>query len=266
MVSAIARDLAHSWSGDLVGNATWRDWWLDAGISAYFEGRLVSALYGEPRASMEAVLGLQALRADLAKLEPKDQVLAIDLRDRDPKLAFSAVPREKGRLFMNYLDAKFGRDRFDAFLLGYADHFALKSVTTEQFTQYLSENLLDRFPGIVSRDKVLAWEKAPGIPTDAVLPVTNAFDTVDYARNDWLAGKLQAKTFGLDWIAPQWCYFLDNMPAVLPTKQLDDLDKAYRFTRSENAEVTQCWLGLAISNRYQPAYARLEDYLKTVGR
>ena len=112
----------------------------------------------------------------LLKLEPKDQVLAIDLRDRDPDLAFSEVPYQKGRLFLSFLEAKFGRERFDAFLHAYFDHFAFKSITTEEFNQYLSENLLDRFPGIVAHEQVLAWENAPGIPADAVLPV-NAIST-----------------------------------------------------------------------------------------
>ena len=122
LVSVIAHELAHSWSGNLVTNATWRDVWLNEGFTDFLESRIMTEVYGEPRASMEAVLGLRSLRDDLAKLPPKDQVLAIDLRDRNPELAFSTVPYEKGRLFLRYLDAKFGRERFDAFLHGYFDH------------------------------------------------------------------------------------------------------------------------------------------------
>ena len=266
LVSVIAHELAHSWSGNLVSNATWRDLWLNEGCTDYLEGRIMTAVYGEQRTSMEAVLGLKSLREDLARLKPQDQVLAIDLRDRDPDLAFSAVPYEKGRLFLNYLDAKFGRERFDAFLRGYFDHFAFKSITTEQFTQYLDDNLLHRFPGIVSRAQVLAWENAPGIPADAVLPVSSAFLPVDEARADWLGGKLEPKKFGLDWITQQWLYFLNNMPAALSAKQLGGLDLAYGFTRSRNAEIEHNWLKLVISNDYQPSFARLEEYLKTIGR
>jgi len=176
------------------------------------------------------------------------------------------VPYEKGRLFLNYLDAKFGRDRFDAFLRGYFDHFAFKSVTTEQFNEYLSANLLDRFPGIVTRDQVRTWENAPGIPADAVLPVSSALSQVDQARASWLAGTLQPKKFGLDWAAQQWLYFLDNMPPTLRANQLEGLDQAYGLTRSQNAEIEQSWLVLVVRNNYQPGYARLEDYLKTIGR
>jgi leukotriene-A4 hydrolase len=266
LVSVIAHELAHSWSGNLVTNATWRDLWLNEGFTDYLESRIMSAVYGEQRASMERVLGLESLREDLARLPPKDQVLAIDLRDRDPDLVFSEVPYQKGRLFLSYLDAKFGRDRFDAFLRGYFDHFALKSITTEQFNQYLTANLLDRFPGIVTREQVLAWENDPGLPADAVLPVSSAFQPVDDARAAWLGGKLQAKKFGLDWVTQQWLYFLDNMPPATSADQLGRLDQAYGLTRSQNAEIEHSWLVLVIRNNYQPSYARLEEYLTTIGR
>jgi len=266
LVSVIAHELAHSWSGNLVTNATWRDLWLNEGFTDYLENRIMNAVYGEQRAHMEAVLGLRRLRENLATLKPADQVLAIDLRDRDPDLVFSDVPYEKGRLFLMYLDAKFGRERFDAFLRSYFDHFAFKSITTEQFTEYLTENLLNRYPGIVTHDQVLAWEHDPGIPADAVLPVSSAFDTVDDTRTAWLAGKVQSKKFGLDWVTQQWLYFLDKMPETLSAAQLADLDKAYGLTRSQNAEIEHSWLRIVIRNNYQPGYARLEQYLTRIGR
>src|SRR6266853_778278 len=204
LVSVIAHELAHSWSGNLVTNATWRDLWLNEAFTVYLESRITAVVYGEQRAAMERVLGLQSLRKDLARLSPKDQVLAIDLRDR--------------------------------------------------------------FPGIVTRADVLAWEHEPGLPIGAVLPVSNAFSQVDEARSAWLGGKLQPKTFGLDWVTQQWLYFLDNMPAPLRAEQLGSLDQAYGLTRSQNAEIEHSWLVLVIRNDYQPSYARLEQYLTTVGR
>jgi len=266
LVSVIAHELAHSWSGNLVTNATWRDAWLNEGFTVYLESRITAAVYGEQRASMEAVLGLDGLRADFARLKPADQALAIDLRDRDPDLAFSLVPYEKGRLFLVYLDAKFGRERFDAFLRGYFDHFAFKSITTEQFNQYLEENLLNRFPGIVTRDQVLAWEHAPGLPADAVLPVSTAFVTVDQARSDWLAGRRQLRNLGADWATQQWVHFLDDMPPALGAARMSELDQAFGFTKSQNAEIEHSWLMLAIRNDYRPSNARLEQYLESIGR
>jgi aminopeptidase N len=266
LVSVIAHELAHSWAGNLVGNATWRDLWLNEGFTDYMESRIMTAVYGEQRSSMEAVLGLTSLNGDLAKLKPADQALAIDLRDRDPSEVFSEIPYEKGRLFLNYLDAKFGRERFDTFLRGYFDHFAFKSITSEQFLGYLQENLLDRFPGIVTRDQVDAWVYKPGLPADAVLPVTTLFEPVDSARAAWLSGKLPSKKVGMDWNAQQWLYFLNNMPAALQPAQLADLDKALSLSKSPNAEIAHSWFKLVIANNYQPAFPHLEEYLVTVGR
>jgi leukotriene-A4 hydrolase len=267
LVSMIAHELAHSWSGNLVSNATWRDLWLNEGFTDYLESRIMNAVYGERREMMERVLGLRSLRDDLNKLKPADQILAIDLRDRDPGEVFSAVPYEKGRLFLAFLDAKFGRERFDAFLRGYFDHFAFKSISTEQFLEYLQENLLDRFPGVVTRDQVIAWVTGPGIPPDAVLPTTDAFAPVDEARTSWLSGKIAAKKLDThEWVAQQWEYFLENMPATLTAAQLGDLDQAFGFTRTPNAEIGRRWFLLVIRNHYQPSYVRLEEYLRTIGR
>jgi leukotriene-A4 hydrolase len=267
LVSVIAHELAHSWSGNLVTNATWRDLWLNEGFTVYLESRIMDAVYGERREKMENVLRLRALQDELAKLKPADQILAIDLRDRDPDEVFNAVPYEKGNLFLSFLDAKFGRERFDAFLRAYFDHFAFKSITTEQFLKYLQENLLDRFPGIVTGDQVMAWVSGPGIPPDAVLPTTDAFAQVDEARTSWAGGRVAAKKLDTrDWAAQQWLHFLNNMPATLTAAQLADLDQTFGFTRTANAEIGHSWFLLVIRNHYQPGYVGLEEYLRTVGR
>lgn len=266
LVSVIAHELAHSWAGNLVGNATWRDFWLNEGITDYMESRIMAAVYGEQRSAMEAVLGVKSLQADLARLKPADQILAIDLRDRDPSDGFTEIPYEKGRLFLNYLDARFGRERFDVFLRGYFDHFAFKSVNSEQFLAYLQENLLDRFPGIVTRAQANAWVLAPGLPADAVLPTTSMFQPVDDARTAWLGGTLAAKRIGAGWVTAQWLRFLNEMPPALSAAQLADLDKAFGFGKTPNAEIAHSWFKLVIVNDYQPDFPRLEEYLKAIGR
>ena len=173
----------------------------------------------------------------------------------------------KGRLFLTFLEFKFGRERFDAFLRGYFDHFAFKSISTEQFLAYLKDNLLDRFPGVVSRDEVTQWVMSPGLPADAVLPTSNSFEPVDAARQLWLAGRTPAKKLATrDWDAPQWLYFLDGMPAALRKEQLADLDQAFKLTSGANSVVAARWYLLVIRNGYQPSYQRLEQYLQTVGR
>jgi hypothetical protein len=106
----------------------------------------------------------------------------------------------------------------------------------------------------------------PGIPADAVLPTTNAFEVVDQVRTAWLAGTPAKALATQGWVTQQWLYFLDNMPPLLSSKQLADLDSAFGFTRTPNAEIARSWLLIGIRDSYQPSFVRLQDYLKTIGR
>jgi len=263
---ALAREMAHAWAGNLVSNATWRDLWLTEGMAAYMESRTMAVMYGAERASLEEVAGLQSLREEMAELKPADQLLAVDLRGRDPIQGYTAVPYEKGRLFFNWLDAKFGREHFDGFLRAYFDHFAFKSVSTGQFLQYLRENLLERFPGIVTVAEVDQWVNGPGIPAYAVLPVTTLLQPVDQARDAFTSGNLPAKQFGTDWLGEQWIYFFDKLKAPLSSAQLAALDQAHGFSAGTDGELQSSWFHQVIASDYRAAYPQLEHFLTMVGR
>ncbi len=264
--SVVARAVAQAWAGDLVGGATPRDAWIDTGLAVYMQNRLVREVYGDARVTADRVLAEHSVREDLAQMDRPDQALAADQRDRDPAVPRSAAD-EKGGLLFTFLDGKFGREHLDAFLQGYFEHFAFKSITTEEFLAYLKENLLDRYPGIVSASQVEHWVKEPGLPQDAPLLAVHLYESVDATRSAWLAGKTPAKKLDTRaWITPQWTYFLDGMPGPLRKDQLSDLDQAFGFTRSANAEIASSWFLLVIKSAYQPSYARLEEFLATNGR
>ena len=144
LVALVAHELAHSWSGNLVTNATWRDFWLNEGFTVYLERRIVEDLYGVERAKIEAVLGLQELRDDLARLPARDQVLHINLAGRDPDDGMTQVPYEKGALFLTELERAFGRPRFDAFLLDYFNRHAFQSITTTWTSSSISRRTCSR--------------------------------------------------------------------------------------------------------------------------
>ena len=267
LVSLIAHELAHSWSGNTVTNATWRDLWLNEGFTTYLTYRIMQMVYGDERFDMEAVLGRQDLQADIDRLPAKDQILAIDLRGRDPDDVFSNIPYEKGALFLRELEHKVGRDNFDRFLLGYFEKFAFKSITTDQFIHYLEQTLLKEFGDKLSKQRIEQWIFEPGIPDAAPAPESDAFSVVDQARNDWLAGKIQASEIDSEkWVVHQWLYFLNNMPEKLSQKQLADLDKAFALTSSKNNEIAHSWLLISVNNWYKPAFKRLHDYLTSIGR
>jgi leukotriene A-4 hydrolase/aminopeptidase len=267
LVSLIAHELAHSWSGNTVTNATWRDLWLNEGFTTYLTYRIMEMIYGTDRYNMEAVLGYQDLQADIASLPPEDQIMAIDLRGRNPDDVFSNIPYEKGALFLREIEQKIGRDNFDAFLLEYFKAFSFKSITTDEFIAYVDQTLLNDYPDSLSKARIKQWIFEPGIPAGAPVPESDAFAKIDAARGAFLGNDLAASDIQTgDWTVHEWLYFLNNMPEQLNIDQLNALDAAFDLNNSRNNEIAHSWLMIAVANQYKPAYDRLYNYLVTIGR
>ncbi len=267
LVSLVAHELAHSWSGNLVTNATWRDFWLNEGFTVYLERRIQEAVYGRAREEMEAALGLRDLQDDLGTLEDRDEILHIDLKGRDPDEGSTDVPYEKGALFLRHLEETFGRARFDRFLRSYFDHFAFQSITTDQFLEYLQKNLLDKDPTLAARIPVDEWINKPGIPASSPKPVSSAFSRVEDESKRWLSGGIApGKISTAGWTTQEWLHFLRSLPQELDSKRMAELDQAFQFTRSGNSEIAFQWLVMSIRNHHEPAYPRLEEFLTSIGR
>jgi len=267
LVSLIAHELAHSWSGNAVTNATWRDLWLNEGFTTYLTYRIMEIIYGESRFEMESVLGYQSLEASVASVDKKDQWLAMDVRGRDPDDAFSDIPYEKGALLLKEIEAKVGRKAFDAFLKNYFNAYSFKSLHTEEFLVFLEKNLVSLYPGKLSMERINSWVYQSGLPDGAPHPQSDIFSNVDKIRSAWLAQKRQAKDIDTkQWTVHEWLYFLNNMPKELTQAQLADLDRAFSLTTSKNNEIAHSWLLMTVNNRYMSARSRLEDYLVSIGR
>jgi leukotriene-A4 hydrolase len=267
LVSLIAHELAHSWSGNLVTNATWRDFWLNEGFTTYLERRIIEEIYGADRADMEAVLGLAELRDELKRVPDKDQVLHIDLTGRDPDDGVTRIPYEKGALFVRTLERIFGRERFDAFLRDYFDHFTFKSITTAEFVSFLGERLLGTGADADRLIDLTAWLEQPGLPEGFAEPKSTRLAAIDLAAKGWLDGSTAtANLAAKDWSTQEWLRFLQDMPERLSIDQMNELDRSFKLTTRGNAEIAHQWLLLAIRGRYAPADGRLENYLTTIGR
>ena len=267
LVALIAHELAHSWSGNTITNATWRDLWLNEGFTTYLTYRIMEFVYGEDRFNMESVLGLEDLSTDIESLPVDDQLLAIDLRGRNADDVFSNIPYEKGALFLRELEQKVGRENFDAFLLGYFKDFAFQSITTDQFLTYLEEKLIAQHSEALSLPRIKEWIFEPGVPEGAPIAQSNAFILIDNALNNWVRGEVEAKDINTSgWVFHQWKYFLSNLPEKLTQEQLAELDAAFGLTQSTNNEIAHSWLLISINNWYEPAFGRLHEYLVTIGR
>lgn len=269
LVSLIAHELAHSWSGNLVTNATWNDFWLNEGFTTYFEGRIMEAVYGRPYFDMLAVLGRQALDDAIKEAggpDKPDTRLHLDLAGRDPDEGTSDIAYEKGALFLRTLEAGMGREKFDAFLRTYFDTFAFQSMDSARFVQYLKQNLLGGEEAPAKRLQVDAWVFQPGIPSNAVTPRSEAFDAVDKAVQAFNAGTPAAQLNTANWTTHHWVHFLQTLPDVLDAQKMADLDAAFHLSQTGNSEILDTWLLKVVNSRYEPAYPELEKFLMTVGR
>lgn len=269
LTSLIAHELAHSWSGNLVTNATWDHLWLNEGFTVYIERRIVESLYGRGRAEMEAMLGHQDLVEEIAEAEDADERLRVDLRGRDPDDGLTDVPYEKGALFLRRLEEAYGRDVFDPFLRKWFDDHAFTSVTTAQFEGFLHDELLAKAEVVAGQSEPdpKAWIDNPGIPDAAPVPRSDAFAKVDEALSQYIEGKVSEAQLPVSaWTAHEWLHFLRAVPSSVTQSRLEALDAAFGLTGSGNYEILAQWLDLSIRTGYGAVDARLERFLKTVGR
>ncbi|MBK8226211.1 MAG: M1 family metallopeptidase [Flavobacteriales bacterium] len=267
LTALVAHELAHSWSGNLVTNATWNDFWLNEGFTVYFENRICEAVYGDEYARMLQLLGRQDLHATIAKLEGKgqhaDTHLRLHLEGRDPDEGMNDVAYEKGFALLKLLEEKAGRAKFDAFLRGYFDAHAFRSMTTDDFVAYLDDHLL-KPEGIELN--VAEWIDGAGLPDNAIEPQSDSFAKVEAEIARWASGTAAEQIDVQGWTTFHWMHFLRHLPEGLDSEKMKELDEAFAFTANGNAEVLSAWLELCIRNDFDPAFDRLDQFLTTVGR
>jgi leukotriene-A4 hydrolase len=268
LVSLIAHELAHSWSGNLVTFSSAKHGWLNEGFTSYVEARIVEALYGQDVSDMEYVIARNALRRAIATMPEATQALAVKPgTELDADDALSAVAYDKGAWFLQFLEQRFGREVFDPFLRGYFDHFAFQSITTEQFLAYAKQHLFDAHPNTVTDAEIQEWVYGPGIPAYAPQVLSQRFGIVDSARLGWRGSKqLPPAAITQPWTTQEWLHFLEGMPQTLPVAELAQLDAAYGFTGTANGEIAMRWYPLAIRSGYAEANDAAVDFVQRIGR
>ncbi len=263
LVSLIAHELAHSWSGNLVTNATWNDFWLNEGFTVYFERRIMEALYGKDYTEMLALLGYQDLQDELITLDPKMQTLKLKMKGMHPDDAMSDIAYEKGYFFLRMIENNVGRKAMDDFLKKYFSDHKFQTIITEEFLTYLEDNLIK---GDRDELKIDEWVYQPGLPDNCPVIDCKRFINVDTAISEFMQANSIKNLNTSKWSTHEWIHFVKNLPDSVKVTQMTMLDKAFNLSSSGNAEILAVWFERSIVSDYQSAFPFMKEFLIRVGR
>lgn len=269
LVALVAHELAHSWSGNLVTNATWDDFWVNEGFTVYFEHRIMEKVYGKSYSEMLATLSLKDLKNTITDLgiDSPDTHLKLNLLDRDPDDAVTDIAYNKGYFFLRLMEETFGRERWDSFLKAYFNENAFSTMTTEQFLEKLDSHFQIKHSRSFSETlKISSWVYGPGLPANCPNPQSDEFDKVSVQVKSFIDGTPASKLNTQDWTTHHWLYFLRNLPDSLQLEKVIELDYAFYFTRSGNSEILSEWFQRCIKVNYETAFGPMRNYLMNVGR
>ena len=264
LVDLVAHELAHSWTGNLVTNATMDHFWLNEGFTVWAERRILEALHGGEAAALGWAIGQNALDESLARF-PADSpftVLRTHLEGVDPDEVYSSIPYEKGARFVATLESAVGRERFDRFMRRYMDRFRFTSITTEEFVMFLEAEL----PGVAKRVDADAWLHRPGMPAGAPVFRSARLDALRVLAQGWAGGARPDPSETAGWNANELLLYLQHLPRPLDESSCRWLDARFALTRQGNYEILVEWLTIAAASDYEPVFPRIREVLTSVGR
>tara|TARA_R110002072_G_scaffold300932_1_gene479231 strand:- start:19653 stop:21545 length:1893 start_codon:yes stop_codon:yes gene_type:complete len=270
--SVVAHELAHSWSGNLVTNATWDDFWLNEGFTVYFENRIMEKIYGKETADILATIEHQDLMASLNEIEnsdfPEDSRLKLQLNERNPDEGMTDIAYVKGAFFLRNVERAVGRKKMDAFLNQYFIDFAFQSITTETFVSTLKEKLLE--PNQIDFD-IDGWIYSPGIPEEhLVIESSRLKQMIDLAKKvssgeDIIANDLNGASRN-DYITQEWLTFIRTLDENISNELMAQLDEQFQFSTDANAIIKSDWFKLSAKSQYRAKQEEMEKYLIKIGR
>jgi len=270
LTALIAHELAHSWSGNLVTNATWEDIWLNEGFTVYFENRIMEEIFGTDFANMLALLSYRDLQDEIEWLNSENRAadtrLRVDLKGRNPDDGLTGIPYDKGFFLLKLMEETIGREEWDNFLKTYFETFKFKVMTTDSFLAYLDKELLSKNPDWEKTIQPRKWIFEEGLPENCPSITSTKFETVENELKKWTEGGAAKNIASSNWVTPQWLHFINLLNDTLNQKQMLELDAAFAFTPSGNSEIKAAWFEKVIPNNYEGLGAAVEDFLVEVGR
>ena len=267
LTSLLAHELGHSWSGNLVTNASWDETWLNEGFTTYVEHRIGEEVFGVNEAKMQDVLSRKVLQNNLEELgkDSPDTRLKIDLSGKNPDEGLSDIPYEKGYAFLQTIEAAVGRKQFDTFLTNYFNDHAFQSINTEAFVAYINKKLIKGDIVLADKIKLDDWIYKPGIPSNIITPVSEDFNAIDAIQKTWRKTGIKGLSQKIK-STNEKQHFIDYLPNDLTVKEMTEIDKEWNFTNGGNFVVKRQWFIIAIQHQYKVAYPAIENFLTSYSR
>lgn len=264
LTSLVAHELAHSWSGNLVTNSNWNDFWLNEGFTVYFEQRIMESIYGKEYSEMLASLSYEGLKHEINELPVADTHLLLELKDRNPDDGMTSIAYDKGYLFLRQIEETIGREKFDAFLKQYFTTYGFRVMDTKSFVELLNDELIRGDKDLEQKIGVDDWIYGPGLPSSHPTPKSNKFSEVVSISEGLDLEKIEEAS--TEWSSHEWQHFIETLPRDIGADKMAEIDSVFDLTNSGNSEIQFDWYQLAILNQYQSAYPLIETFLIEVGR
>ncbi|CAD6194533.1 unnamed protein product [Caenorhabditis auriculariae] len=278
LVSVVAHEIAHSWSGNLVTNSSWEHFWLNEGFTMFIERKICGRLVSEDYRQFMAFNGWtnSLVPAVYEQFTPTHQFTKLiqDHTNVDPDVAFSCVPYEKGSALLIYLEQKLGgAEIFEEYLRNYIETFAHKAIDSYQWKEHLYKYFHDK-KEILDTVNFDAWFFGVGMPPEKPNYGQAMAEACEELLKEWLAAdentveKINADSYvkmqplqQIEFLSQLWQH-----EPPLEHYKLDALNSLYKLNASENSEILLNWIRLCVKSKWEPIIPKALDFVNSQGR
>ncbi|KAH8911027.1 hypothetical protein BR93DRAFT_874536 [Coniochaeta sp. PMI_546] len=280
-VDVVAHELSHSWSGNLVTNASWEHMFLNEGWTMYLERRIIEKVHGgSAHFHFSAIIGWKALEEAISGFGADHEFTKLHISHKgengqpiDPDDAFSTVPYEKGFHFVWDLERLVGREAFDKFITFYFTKWSGKSLDKDDFKNtYLEFFSRPEYASLKDKIASIDWEEkfhSTGLPPKPEFD-TSLVDVCYELANKWKSKDFKPEASDVaSWTGNQKLVFLNAVQGFeepLTPTQSQALGKSYGFVDSQNVELKAAYYLISLRARDEPTYQGVTELLGGVGR
>jgi leukotriene-A4 hydrolase len=262
----ITHELAHAWTGNLVTNATWQDFWLNEGWTTYAETRITEILEGKEVKDLIAAYDEKRVIEVIEQIgrESARTALKLPADEKDPDSFTTIIPYYKGSFFLYECEYAVGRERFNAFIHKYMRSFQFQSLTTEAFLDFLRAEL----PDVFEKVDVHKWIYEPGMPEAHTWhgPKSGLYEEAKRALDDYQKGIKPAREQVHGWHRYQILAFLQGLPAKIAIEDCRYFDDLFEIEKKNDIAFFSHFYIVCITSNYQEILPRLEQFLEKFGR